>query len=180
MRRHIASERSNETRRQPATHTDSPPHQQPDQPKGLANAWLAGDDEARVGLLSIQLLQPVPEHKAGLADQNPVPQQWRATKRCRYDQEADLLCSVLDGSCKPQDASLGLPGGQGGLSRPLECCKSRKGLSGSRLCAELTSACWGMLPHALSSSTPGGSMIVPVPEASSRCCPAARCHQHAT
>ena len=128
----------------------------------------------------MHLLQPGPEHRVGLANQNAISQLWLAKKKCRYNQEAVLFSGVLDGRRKRQEAWLGsVWGGQGGLSRPLECCKSRKGLSGSSLCAELTSACWGMLPHALSSSTLGASMIVPVPDASSRRCPAARCQHHA-
>ena len=64
-------------------HTASPPDQQPDQPEALADAWLAGDDKLRGGFLIVHLLQPGPEHRVGLANQNAISQLWFAKKKCR-------------------------------------------------------------------------------------------------
>ena len=46
----------------------------------------------------MQLLEPLPEQQVALADQDAVPQLWKAKKRCRRKQEAVLLCGILDAS----------------------------------------------------------------------------------
>ena len=86
--------------------------------------------------------------------------------------------AMFDGSRKLREAFQQLLEREG-FRRPLDCCKSRKGWLGGRLCAKLTSACWVMLPHALSSSH-WGSAIAAVPDASFRRCHAACCRHHAT
>ena len=102
------SEQSNETLSGSLeVHTASPPYQQPDQPKGLNNAWLASDEKFCGAFLFMCVLQPAPQLWVGLADQNAVAQLWTAKERGRYFRKAVLLRGVLDGSRKLQEALRG-------------------------------------------------------------------------